>query len=298
MSESRGDADRDNLARQVTEVVRELERVRFGGGNPVVVVPADAGPLDVVARALAAERHNALLRLDGRDFNPQQDEARADLQKALAALRFWSFGAAQSVLDRAGTRATEPALQQRIGLWKTLARLVERFVSADPDDDLRGNPGRLALDALESADRLPAPERDHYRAEVHRLVDLHATARKASDGGLARILWYVLRARLALAHDEPSAALVWCLRAARTDQDQPPQDEYLVGLLDRGRRYILLQMGELPADEAASTRQDVKGLQAWDLYRALTAHLGHVHTLDPHRETTRYSIAPYQATDE
>lgn len=314
------DNGQDELARQVREVGRELEQARFGGANPVVDVPPGVGALEAAARALAAERHNARLRVDGREYNPREDQARADLQKALGALRFSHFSAVQSLLDRAGTRADEPALQQRIGLWKLLAQLVQRLVSADPEEHLRGDPGRWAREYLEGADRLSGAEREHYRAEVEGLVRLHAAASDAGEGRksprgsdrgatgdrrptpdegrLARTLWYVLRARLALAQDEPIPALVWCIRAAGANRESLAADEYLGDLLDRGRRYILLQLGEIPPGQEAATREALKGLQAWDLYHALTAQLGRLYALDVHRETARFSIAPYQDPDE
>jgi hypothetical protein len=296
MSEGRGASELGALLRRVAEVGRELERARFGGGSPVVVVPPGAGGLEVAARVLAAERFNALVRLDGRDYNPQEDRAAADFQKAVTALRAWSFPAAQALLDRAGARASGAALQQRIGLWKLLGQLVRRLVMADPDEELRGRPERWALDHLQGADRLPDAEREHYRAEVRRLVREHAAARDGDP--LSRTLWYVLRARLALAADEPVLALAWCVRAARMNAGQLAPDEYLGDLLERGRRYVLLAMGEVPPGEADAVREAVKGLQAWDLYHALVAQLGRVHAVDVHRETARYSIAPYQDADE
>jgi hypothetical protein len=285
------------LARRAAEVGRELERARFGGGNPIVEVPGDAAPFEVAARTLAAERFNALLRLGGRDYNPQQDAAEAGLDRAMAALRTWSFPAAHALLDGAGARAAEPALQQRIGLWKLLAALVQRLVRADPEEELRGDPRKWALEHLRGADHLPAAEREHYRAEVERVVREHAAARSGPDP-LPRTLWYVLRARLALAADEPVLALAWCVRTARLNEDRLMPDEYLADLLERGRRYVLLAMGEIPPEEVAAVREVVRGLQAWDVYHALCAQLGRVHGLDVHRETARFSIAPYQETGE
>jgi hypothetical protein len=298
MSEEPGGASpgRD-LADRVAEVGRELERARFGGANPVVDVPADAGPLDVAARILAAERANALLRLGGRLYDPQQDRAERDLQRALTSLRYSNFLAAQGLLDGAAARAADPGLQQRIGLWKLLVALVQRLARADPDDKLPGDPGRSATDFLQGADRLSEAEREHYRAEVRRLVELHAAARSGDDP-LPRTLWYLLRARSALALDEPVMALAWCVRAARANAERLQPDEYLGKLLDQGRSFVLLAMGEVPAEHVEEVREQVKGLQAWDLYHALTARLGSLYGLDAHRETARFSIASYQEIDE
>jgi hypothetical protein len=297
---SGGRGDSGLLAARVAELGRELDRDRFGGGNPVVVVPPGAGPLEVAARALAAERMNALLRLDGREYNPREDRADADLQRALAALRAWSFGAAESLLDTAGSQVREPALQQRIGVWKLLARLVRRLVMTDLDEELRGDPGRRALEQVDGADRVPSGEREHYRVEIGRLVAEHRAAGQgaAGDGGLSRTLWLVLRARLALAAGEPLPALGWCLRAAGATADRLAPDEYLANLLAQGRQFVLLAVGELSGDAAAEAREATKGLQAWDLYRALVARLGEVYGLDVHRETARFSIASYQDLEE
>jgi hypothetical protein len=291
------DAGDTNLSTMVAGIAGELERARFRGANPVVEVPDGAGALEVAARVLAAERLNARLRIGRRDYNVQEDRAEAGFQQALAALRNWSFPAAQARLDAAGSRAADPALQQRIGLWKLLAQLVRRLVLADPEQKLTGSPERVALEQVRGADRLPADEREHYRAEVERIVHAHAAAREGTDP-LPRTLWYVLRARLALAVDEPVLSLVWCVRAANTNAGHLTPDQYLAGLLESGRRYVLLALGELSPEEASEAREGLKGFQAWDLYRALTAQLSQAYGLDVHRETARFSIAPYQETDE
>ncbi len=293
-----GHYDRDgSLFERVGELTRDLERARFGGANPPIDVPAGASPLEIAARVLAAERANALLRLDGRLCNPQEDRAESDLRRALAAFRSWSFGAIRGLLEGAGARATDPALQQRIALWKLLADLVQRLVSADPEATLRGDPSRPALEYLDAADRLDGPESLHYRAEVGRLVAEHATAR-SEPTSLSRALWYLLRARLALASDEPVLAIAWCVRAARAAADRLGTDDYLGNLLDLGRRYVLLAMGELEPSAATAARDELRSFQAWDLYHALAAHLGRAFAVDAHRETSRYSIAPYEAADE
>ncbi len=112
---------------------------------------------------------------------------------------------------------------------------------ADPDEDLCGPPERWVLDQVAGADCLPEPERQHYRAEAERLVGEHAAARKGDP--LARTLWYVLRAHLALGADEPVLALTWCVRAALVNGEHLTPDEYLMDLLERGRLYVLLQRG-------------------------------------------------------
>jgi hypothetical protein len=277
---------------RVAALIGELERARFAGGSPVVDIPAGATTLEVAARVLAAERANALVRVGGRVVNPQEDRAEADFARALGSLRYWRFARALALLESAGTRAADPALQQRLGLWKLLADLDQRIVSADPDGDLRGDHGRPALDYLDHADRLEPGEADHYRREVARLLAEHEQARQ-QPGSSARALWYLLRARLALGSDEPVLAIAWCVRAGRSPGEQLAPDEYLAGLLDQGRRYVLLVMGELNEADAEAAREELRRFQAWDLYHALAARLGRVHSFDAHRETARFSIEPY-----
>jgi hypothetical protein len=278
---------------RVAALIDELERARFAGSNPIVDIPAEATTLEIAARVLAAERANALVRVEGRVVNPQEDRAEADFERALGALRYWRFSRVRTLFESAGTRAADPALQQRLGLWKLLADLVRRIVSADPDGDLRGDPGRPALDYLDHADRLEPGEADHYRREIARLLAEHKMAREPQDAP-ARALWYLLRARLALASDEPVLAIAWCVRAGRSAGEQLAPDAYLAGLLDQGRRYVLLVMGELNEADAEAAREELRRFQAWDLYHALAARLGRVHGFDAHRETARFSIEPYQ----
>lgn len=307
-----------DLEARTRALAEAAERARFAGASPRVELPPDA-PLDeAAARILAAERLGLPLVIDGQVHHLHEGRAREALWAAQTALRNFSFGEAEARLDRAASLAVDPALQQRASLWKLLAALVRRLVRTPPDEAPRGDPARPALDLLDAADRLPAAERDHYRAEVRRLVEADATARR-DPGSVERALWYVVRARLALAADEPLAALIWCVRLARAQAGHLPADPYLTDLLEKARLHVLLSLGDqvVPAeregqgdgdDESgadadaapapAPIARDVAGLQAWDVYRALAIHLGAALGLDLQREAARLTIAPYRAADE
>jgi hypothetical protein len=291
------------LEARVRVIAEGLERARFAGASPRVEASAAASADEVAARVLAAERLGLPLVLGEQTHHLHEQRAREGLWAAQDALVRWSFGEADARLDRASAVAVDPSLQQRLGLWKLFGALVRRLVRAHPEETLRGDPGRPALDLLEAADRLTAAERDHYAAEVRRLVGVHAAARAGADS-VERALWYVVRARLALAADEPLAALTWCVRLGRLQADRLPADPYLTGLLDKARLYVLLTLGELDpsagsgqAEAAAVARDATRDLQAWDVYRALLAHLGPALGVDLQRESARFTISPYRDAD-
>jgi hypothetical protein len=261
-----------------------------------VEVPANASADEIAARTLAAERIGVPLVLGRTVHHLHEGRAWEGLWAAQTALSRWSFGEAEARIDRAAALAVDQVLQQRLSLWKVLSALIRRLSRADPDEPLRGDPGRPALDLLEAADRLPEAERAHYRAEIERLVAAHSTARAVPDS-VERALWYVVRARLALAADEPLAALTWCVRLGRRQAARLPDDPYLTGLLERARLYALLALGELGDEAAATARDDTCDLQAWDVYRAIAAHLGPALGIDLQHEASRCTIAPYRDAD-
>jgi hypothetical protein len=73
---------------------------------------------------------------------------------------------------------------------------------------------------------------------------------------------------------------------------------YLTGLLAKSRAYALLLLGELDGEAATAARDETRDLQAWDVYRALLAHLGPVLSVDLQRETARFTITPYRDADD
>jgi hypothetical protein len=287
----------DWIEQRVQALATELERARFAGASPGVEIPADASTDEVVARALAAERFGVPLVLRERAHNLHEQRAWEALRAAQDALGRWSFGEANARLDRSTSMAVDPGLQQRLGLWKALAALVRRLVRAHPDDRLQGDPAAAALDLLETADRVPDAERNHYRAEVQRLVSAHATARE-TPGSLDRALWYLIRVRQALAADEPVAALIWCIQLGKLQVSHLPPESYAAELLATSRTYALLQLGELAEEASVAARKEVSGLQAWDVYRAVSAQLSTALGIDLQRELTRLTITPYRDADD
>jgi hypothetical protein len=287
----------DQIEVRVRAIAEGLGRARFAGVTPRVEVPADATADDVVALTLAAERLGLPLVLGGDAHHLHEGRAWEGLWAAQEALGRWGFGQAEARLDQASALAVDPALQQRLGLWKLLTALVRRLIRAHPDEELRGDPARPALDLLDAADLLPDREREHYRGEVQRLVQTHVAAHQSPDA-VERVLWYIIRARQALGADEPLAALAWCVRLGKLQASRLPNDAYLLDLLETSRAYVLLLLGELDDEAAAAAREHSKGLQAWDVYRALVAHLGPALGVDLQREAARFTIAPYRDADD
>jgi hypothetical protein len=287
----------DEIEVRVRDLATGLERARFAGASPRVELPADATADEIVARTLAAERLGVPLVVGGETHYLHERPAWEGLWAAQEALGRWGFAEAEARLDRAAALALDPALQQRLGLWKLLVALVRRLIRAHPDEPLRGEPARPTLDLLDAADRLPATEREHYRNEVQRLVGAHTTAQQEPDS-VERALWYVIRARQTLGADEPLAALTWCVRLGKLQAARLPDDAYLTGLLERSRAYVLLLLGELDEEAAAAAREQTRDLQAWDVYRALVAHLGPALGVDLQREAARFTITPYRDADD
>lgn len=285
------------LEARVQAIVDAVARARFAGASPRMEVPADASADEIVARTLAAERLGLPLLLGEQPHHLHEQQAWEGLHGAQDALGRWGFGEAASRLDRAAALAVDPALQQRIGLWKLLGALVRRLVRTDPDEPLRGDPSRPASDALEAADLLPEAERAHYRVEIRQLTVTYAAARETQDS-VERALWYVVRTRLALGVDEPLAALAWCVRLGKLQAARLPDDPYLTELLAQSREYTLLLLGELDEEAAAAARERTKGLQAWDVYRALLVHLGPALGVDLQREIARFTITPYRDAED
>lgn len=286
-----------DLEARVRTLADTLERARFAGASPRVEVPDDASPDDVAARTIVAERLGLSLVVGGRVHSLHDAPAWDALWAAQAALRTWSFGSAEARLDRAAALAEDPGLQQRLGIWKLLVVLVRRLVRTDPEEVLRGEPARAVLEALDAADRVPNVERVHCLREVERLMQVDGVARSDADS-VERVLWYVVRGRLALSAEEPVAALTWCVRLARLQAEALPTEGYLAEQIDAARQFVLLSLGELDEETAAAAREMTKGLQSWDVYRALVACLGPALGVDLERESARYTIAAYRHADD
>jgi hypothetical protein len=299
-----GDAPPDSVAERAADLERRvriigesLNRARFAGVSPQIALTGQDDLTEAVARVLAADRFGAPLVVDGEIHHLHEEQALAMLRSAQESQRGLRFGEARSRLDRAAGMAADPGLQQRLGLWKLIVALVERLARADPTETARGDPARPILDALDAADTLPDVEREHYRAETRRVAETHATARREPQS-VERALWYTARARLALSAGEPLAALSFCLQLGRLLPPDPPTDPYLGELLGNARQHALLSLGAVPDDEVDTVRKHVGGLQAWDVYRTLLAHLGPALGLDLQRETSRLTVEPYRDADD
>lgn len=198
------------------------------------------------------------LELAGTRFNPQEDLARDALEEAIQSLRRRAYRAARVHLADAARRTYDPALEQRVALWRALADASRTASYADPAEKLPPEPFAALRDLLPRLDTLPDPERAFYAAETGRLAALHPDA--AADPGLAA-LWTLSRAALASATDEPDAALLWCLRSARElaafggEGAQSAPGEYVRTLHQRAALRIGALTGETPTEDAAARKE-------------------------------------------
>lgn len=293
-------ADAGEIERRVRVIGEEIERARFAGASPRIELAADHTLDDAIARALAADRFGAPLIVGGQIHHLHEERAEEGLRSAQAAQQAGRFGEARSRLDRAAGIAADPALQQRLGLWKLLVALAERLVRTPPEEGPGRDPSRPALDALDGADLLPDAERQHYHAEVGRLIETH-TSLRVDPTSPDRALWYVVRARQALTANEPLAALTFCVQLGRVlamgEQTAPAAESYLGESLDKARLVVLLALGEIHPDDVEAAQATTKDLQAWDVYRALVAHVSTAFGLDAQREVSRFTVEPYRDAD-
>jgi hypothetical protein len=257
---------------RLNAAMRVIERQRFAGGDPAVVLPADAAPAEIVARTLAAERLHAVLVIGEEFFNPGEDLAEAALRRAFAALRNWSFAAARIHLDEGAARSHEAPTQQRATLLKALTRLLSAIVYVPLHEKLRVTLAGFD-DVVSGLDRLAGEERLHYRDEADRLLNLRQAA--AEGDAFLEATWTLLRAQVALAAGQDEAALLWLARlSAQRLPSAPatgPDDEYLAGLLARTRQNLLAMI--LPADAEAGQSAPAEPVRPRELLNALAARL-------------------------
>lgn len=305
-----GDKTREEAAEaltaRVSAVRRGIERRRFAGDDPVVELAPRMSRAEIVAQVLAAERAGAALTLDDTRFNPGEDLAEDALRGAIGALRSWSFAAARARLDEAAQRAHDPALQQRVALFKALVRLVSALIYTPFDEKLRGGVADLAdLDAvLGGLDRLPTAEVLHYRDEADRLINLRDAAARGDD--YLDAAWTLLRARLAMGAGQDEAAILWLLRLAARHTPAPTPSPgadatYLADLLGRARARILAMIGhpaQSPAEgKAVPAPEETKAVRPGELSHALAAHLGAILGRDPGRGLDAFAIVEWVEPD-
>lgn len=296
------------IAARMAAVGRQIERQRYAGEDPVVELAPRLKSAEVVARVLAAERTGAALALDGARFNPQEDLAESALRGATTALRSWSFALARARLDEAGERAHDPALQQRVALFKALTRLVSATIYTPLDEQPRGG-GATDLTALDEVhaglDLLPAAERLHYRDEADRLLNLRDAAR-GGDAPLAAA-WTLIRAQLAIGAGQDEAAILWLLHlvarnAGALGLEGGADRAYLADLVARARTRVLALIGVAEPAPAAgggaiSTPDDAKAVHPRELFNALVARLSAAFDRDLARGMEVFALNPYVAPD-
>lgn len=278
--------------REITEraaaLRRQIERQRFAGDDPVVELVPRLSQAEIVARVIAAERTGATLALGETRYNPNEDLAAAALHEAAGALRSWGFAVARVRLDEA-SRSHDPALQQRVSLFKALARHLSAIIYVPLGEKLRL--GLPELDGvLRGLDLLPPAESLHFRDELDRLL----TLREAAAGGdqFLAAAWTFVRAQLAMAGGQDEAALLWLLSIAAR---QPAITEgYLGELLGRARRQILALIGEPDPDDPATPPDPVRPRE---LFNALSARLSADLGRDLAQGMQYFAVNEYVAAD-
>lgn len=236
----------DEFWARVEALRQEVARRRFAGESPEIQLRADDPPAAAVAKVIAAERSRVPLRLDGAELWLTEDLAREYFFRAQTALQFWNFYLAHRYLDEAAALSRDDLLHQRVGLFRLLTNFVRSIVMADPDAPKAPiDPDRTA-EEIGRFDRLPAAERDFYRAEVRRLAGV--ITRRAEDPTL-EAAWHFLRARSAFVREEGTGALIPLLRAYRVLVGRPgaaPPSEFLVRQVELARELIRFWVGDGP----------------------------------------------------
>jgi len=278
--------------REITEraaaLQRQVERQRFAGEDPVVELVPRLSQAEIVARVIAAERTGATLAVGETRYNPNEDLAEAALGEAAGALRSWGFAVARVRLDEA-SRAHDPALQQRVSLFKALTRHLSAIIYVPLGEKLRL--GLPELDAVrQGLDLLPAAESLHFRDELDRLL----TLREAAAGGdqFLAAAWTFVRAQLAMAGGQDEAALLWLLSIAAR---QPAIGEgYLADLLGRARRQLLTLIG---APDPGDPTTPIDPVRPRELFNALTARLSAELGRDLTQGMQYFAVTEYVAAD-
>ena len=295
--------DADTFAALVGRERQAIGRARFAGRDPVVRGPIGARAAAVVARLLAADREGAPIDLGAPDaslrINPAEDRAEDALQRALAALARWRFDAARRDLSVAAALARIPARQQRIELVRALVGLLRAVVLTEPGAHLRGE-DVTARGVLIRLDALPLDERDHYAAEIARLLGHWRAAATNDDEWRA---WALLRGRLALRAGgiADEAALAWALRAwdRATDEARSPS-ETLAPLLDAARNAFRPLVDGAGAPVPLDARgKALPSPYAGDVLTAVAAALAARDGLDDaFASTRRFALAPFHLTTD
>jgi hypothetical protein len=304
------EADTDTILELVAQLRRDVERARFAGDEPALVVAPDDPPAVIVAKTLAAERLNAPLRLGDQIVPLQEDVAEALFYRGVTALRYWRFPVAQAAFEEAGAKTTAPVLQQRLALYRAVAALLRRMVLADPDQPVKALPEERALGLVDTLDALAEAERAHYRAELERLITLR---RALPADPYLQTVHGLLRARLALTAGDDALGLGWLLRAAVLHADRLEPSPYLADLLARARRRLRRFLGDPDPDPAAgqavpasaeplaeppldppdAAPDEGDDVRAGELLAALASHLDVLLGRDVQGDTAQFGVVLY-----
>jgi len=279
---------------RMAAIGREIERQRFAGENPELVLKPRLAQAEIVALTLAAERAGTALTIGEARYHPGADLAEGALHEAIAALRTWGFGAARARLDEAARRAVDPLTQQRATLFKALIRHFSAIIYVPLEEKL--HLGLADLDeALQGLDLLPRAESVHYRDEIDRLLALREAAAEG-DPSLAAA-WTLIRAQLAINAGQDEAALLWLLRlaAARRLGPEGGGTGYLIELVERARARILAPIAPLVEGEVAPATPEA--VRPRELFNAIVARLGVDLARDLTQGLTRFALTDYVPTD-
>lgn len=285
------DTEADAFLGQIGDARLKLARQRFAGHDPAVKGPAGARTSQALARLLAADRESALIEVGGVRVNPGEDRAEEALQHAIRALASWGFDAVRRELAVAAEAARTPARQQRVGAIRAVANVARAVVFTAPGGRLRGE-DNAARAYLAQADELPAPERQHYAAEVGRLVADWKLAAEAEADWRA---WALLRGRIALRAGADESVLAWALRAwDRRDAAAYEAGDPAFRALIAAARGVFRPLADGPSE--APILEELP--RAGDVLQAVAAALAHDGSAEPFAATLRFAFLPYHARSE
>ncbi len=289
--------DRDEMAEidgRMAAIRREVERRRFAGDDPELVLKPRLAQAEIVALTLAAERAGTALTIGELRYHPGADLAEEALHEAVAALRTWGFSAARGRLDEAARRAVDPPTQQRATLFKALIRHFSAIIYVPLHEKLRL--GLADLDeAMQGLDLLPRAEFVHYRDEIDRLIALREAA--AEGDPFLAAAWTLIRAQLAINGGQDEAALLWLLRLAAAHRLGPEGGStgYLVELVERARAQLLATI--VPLAEGETAPDTPEAVRPRELFNAIVARLGADLGRDLTQGLGRFTLTEYTPTD-
>lgn len=253
----------DEFWSRVEALRQEVARRRFAGESPEIQLRANEPLVEAVARAIAAERTRVPIRLDTVELWLTEDLARDYFYRAQTALQFWNFYLAHRYLDEAAALSRDDPLHQRVSLFRLLTNFVRAVVTADPGRSKTVDPGPV-VDEIDRLDKLPASERDFYKAEVRRLAEL---LRRRDQDPKVEAAWHFLRARSAFVREEAAGALIPLLRAYRALAEHLNPSEFLLKQVELARGLIRFWVGDGPQPAESVAPESL----AYKLHDALDA---------------------------